>query len=96
MEIITIKTWDEVTVKLNNHETLLLLQSLREDTRHVRDHLPELSEVLKDHPDMTDLVKASLKVANGKVKLHNELLKACRSDYEHLILEPIVIKARSL
>lgn len=91
MEIIAIKTWDEVSIKLNNHETLLLLQSLKEDIKHARDYLPKLSEALKDHPDMSDLVEASLKVANDKVKLHNELLEACRSDYGHLILEPIVI-----
>lgn len=89
MEIIAIKTWDEVSIKLNNHETLLLLQSLKEDIEHARAYLPELSEALKDHPDMSDLVKASLKVANDKVKLHNELLPCFRSDYEHLMLEPI-------
>ena len=91
MEIIAIKTWDEVSIKLNNHETLMLLQSLKEDIRHTRGYLPKLSEALKEHPDMSELVEASLKVVNDKVKLHNELLEAYRSDYEHLILEPIVI-----
>lgn len=92
MEIIAIKNGWDVTVELNNHETLLLLQSLKDDIRQARIDLPKLANALKDHPDMHDITDASLSVANDKIKLHNELLPCYRSDYEHLMLEPIELK----
>lgn len=89
MTILNNDNWDEVSVKLNNHETLLLLQSLKSEVEQARETLPEMKEALKPHSDMAGMVEACLNVANDKVKLHNELLAAYRSDYEHLKLEPI-------
>ena len=89
MTIINKDDWNEVSIKLNNHETLLLLQSLKSEVQQARETLPRMKEALSPHSDMAGIVKACLEVANDKVKLHNELLAAYRSDYEHLKLEPI-------
>lgn len=91
MEIIAIKTWDEVSIKLNNHETLLLLQSLKDDTEDIRKMVAsKLQNNLS--PDMKYLLETVTDLANEKVRLHNELLPCFRSDYEHLMLEPIELK----
>lgn len=89
MTIINNSNWDKVQIELNNHETLLLLQSLKSEVEQAQETLPEMKEALKPHSDMVGMIEACLKVANDKVKLHNELLAAYRSDYEHLKLEPI-------
>lgn len=91
MVIINKDDWDEVSIKLNNHETLLLLQSLKDDTEDVREMVA--SKLQNDlSPDMKSLLKTVVKIANDKIKLHNELLAAYRSDYEHLKLEPIKLE----
>lgn len=88
MEIIAIKNWDEVSIKLNNHETLMLLQALKSDSDDIREAVADLKgkEIGRD---LRGLVEMSVNIANDKVKLHNELLPCFRSDYEHLMLEPI-------
>lgn len=91
MEIIAIKNWDEVSIKLNNHETLLLLQSLKDDAEDIREMVAsKLQNNLS--PDMKYLLETVTDLANDKVRLHNELLPCYRSDYEHLMLEPIELK----
>ena len=92
MTILNNGNWDEVSVKLNNHETLLLLQSLKSTIRQEQSILSGIKEALSSRPDMTDVARMledRLAAANDKVKLHNELLPCFRSDYEHLKLEPI-------
>ena len=88
MTIINKDDWNEVSIKLDNHEVSLLLQSLSSEVRKARETLPRMKKALKSHPDMV-MTEACLNVANDKVKLHNELLAAYISDYEQLKLEPI-------
>ena len=88
MEIIAIKNWDEVSIKLNNHETLMLLQALKSDSDDIREAVADLKGK-EIGWDLRGLVEMNVNIANDKVKLHNELLLCFRSDYEHLMLEPI-------
>lgn len=88
MEIIAIKNWDEVSIKLNNHETLMLLQALKSDSDDIREAVADLKDK-EIGRDLRGLVEMSVNIANDKVKLHNELLPCYRSDYEHLMLESI-------
>lgn len=88
MTIINKDDWNEVSIKLDNHETLLLLQALKSDSDDIREAVADLrgEEISWD---LRGLVEMNVNIANDKIKLHNELLPCFRSDYEHLKLEPI-------
>ena len=88
MTILNNDDWDEVSIKLNNHETLMLLQALKSDSDNIREAVADLKDK-EISRDLRGLVEMNVNIANDNVKLHNELLPCFRSDYEHLMLEPI-------
>ena len=88
MTILNNGNWDEVSIKLNNHETLMLLQALKSDSDDIREAVADLKDK-EIGRDLRGLVEMNVNIANDKIKLHNELLPCFRSDYEHLKLEPI-------